>query len=135
MKKFLFRLLLMPLVLIVILTGCNNDLEEKETATLARIRIIIIDENKTELYNKEIETDKKYLIDVLRKTEEIKLEYADGDYGAYITSLMGIDQITEEKGMYYWEYYVDDEYAQVGISNCKIKNNSTYKFVRGFYEL
>ena len=101
---------------------------------LAKVKIIIVDDNKKELYNQEIETNKKYLIDVLKDKEEVKLKYENSDYGAYITSLMGIDQKTDNKKMYYWSYYIDEEYAEVGVSNCEIKEGSTYKFVYEYYE-
>ena len=47
---------------------------------------------------------------------------------------MGIDQKTDNKKMSYWSYYIDEEYAEVGVSNCEIKEGSTYKFVYEYYE-
>lgn len=126
----LFLLLLSPLLF---LTGCNNK-EEKESQSLNKIKIVIVDDNKEELYNKEVETDKKLLIDVLKENENFKLKYEESEYGAYITSLYGIEQKNEGNGMYYWSYYIDDNYAEVGVSSCEIKNGSTYKFVYEYYE-
>lgn len=134
MKKNKLIIILLLLIPMLFLTGCNNLEGKKETSTLDKVKIIIIDENQKELYNKEIETDKKYLIDVLKDNEDMKLKYEDSGYGAYITSLVGIDQKTEKKGMYYWGYYIDNEYAQNGVSSCEIKNGSTYKFVYEYYE-
>lgn len=54
--------------------------------------------------------------------------------GTYITSLYGIDQKNEDNGMYYWSYYIDDNYAEVGVSNCEIKNGSTDKYVYEYYK-
>lgn len=126
----LFLLLLSPLLF---LTGCNNK-EEKESQSLNKIKIVIVDDNKEELYNKEVETDKKLLIDVLKENENFKLKYEESEYGAYITSLYGIEQKNEGNGMYYWSYYIDDNYAEVGVSSCEIKNGSTYIFVYEYYE-
>lgn len=134
MKKRILNILLLLMIPILLLTGCNNKANNKDNNFVNKVKIVIVDDNKKELFNKEVETKNKYLIDVLKENEEIKLEYEDNKYGAYITSLMGIDQKTTDKGMYYWGYYIDDEYAEVGISNCEIKKDSTYKFVYEYYE-
>ena len=134
MKKRILNILLLLMIPILLLTGCNNKANNKDNNFVNKVTIVIVDDKKKELFNKEVETKNKYLIDVLKENEEIKLEYEDNKYGAYITSLMGIDQKTTDKGMYYWGYYIDDEYAEVGISNCEIKKDSTYKFVYEYYE-
>lgn len=133
MKQKVFGVILLLLVPLFLLTGCTQK-EYQVIENLAKLKIIIVDDNKKELYNQEIETNKKYLIDVLKDKEEVKLKYENSDYGAYITSLMGIDQKTDNKKMYYWSYYIDEEYAEVGVSNCEIKEGSTYKFVYEYYE-
>lgn len=133
MKQKVFGVILLLLVPLFLLTGCTQK-EYQVIENLAKVKIIIVDDNKKELYNQEIETNKKYLIDVLKDKEEVKLKYENSDYGAYITSLMGIDQKTDNKKMYYWSYYIDEEYAEVGVSNCEIKEGSTYKFVYEYYE-
>jgi hypothetical protein len=133
MKQKVFGVILLLLVPLFLLTGCTQK-EYQVIENLTKVKIIIVDDNKKELYNQEIETNKKYLIDVLKDKEEVKLKYENSDYGAYITSLMGIDQKTDNKKMYYWSYYIDEEYAEVGVSNCEIKEGSTYKFVYEYYE-
>ena len=133
MKQKVFGIILLLLVPLFLLTGCTKK-EYQVIENLAKVKIIIVDDNKKELYNQGIETNKKYLIDVLKDKEEVKLKYENSDYGAYITSLMGIDQKTDNKKMYYWSYYIDEEYAEVGVSNCEIKEGSTYKFVYEYYE-
>lgn len=134
MRKKLFSLFLLLLMIPLLLTGCGKTENKKENASLNKINIIIVDENQKELFNKEIETDKKYLNEVLKETEDIKVKTEKSDYGDYIISIMGIDQKNTDKGMYYWSYYINDEYAQVGISSCEIKNGDTYKFVYEYYE-
>lgn len=134
MKKKLFSLFMILVMIPLLLTGCGKSTDKKEETNLNKINIVIVDENKKELFNKEIETNKKYLNEVLKETEEIKLKSEKSDYGDYITSMMGIDQKNTDKGMYYWSYYINDEYAQVGISSYEIKNGDTYKFVYEYYE-
>ena len=34
----------------------------------------------------------------------------------------------EQGDNYYWSYYIDDQYATVGVSNCQIENGKTYNF-------
>lgn len=130
MKNKVLLILLLAASLLL-LTGCNN--KEKKSEVPKKIELVIVDENSRELYYKKIQTNKEYLIDVLKEDEIIDLKYEEGNYGAYITSLIGIEQKNENNGMYYWSYYINDEYAESGISNCKIKNDSVYKFVYEFY--
>lgn len=134
MKKKLFSLFIILVMSPLFLTGCGKDNDKKEAVDLNKINIVVVDENRNELFNKEIKTNKKYLVDVLKDTENIKLKSEKSDYGDYITSMMGIDQKKTDKGIYYWSYYINDEYAQVGISSCKVKNGETYKFVYDYYE-
>lgn len=47
---------------------------------------------------------------------------------------MGINQKNTDKGMYYWSYYINDEYAQAGISSIKVKNVDTYNFIYEYYK-
>ena len=76
------------------------------------------------IYNKEIRTDEEYLIDVLKDTEELNVITEDSKYGEYITSIMGIEEVNN----YYWVYYIGEEYATVGVSNCKLEEEKTYNF-------
>lgn len=121
------------LLALFFVVGCNDKDNDKVKEDLKNITIVIVGEEKEELYNKSIKTSEDKLVDVL-KNEELSLVIEDGPYGAYITSLMELEQKTTEKGMYYWSYYVDDKYAEVGISNCSVKEGETYKFVYEFYE-
>ena len=48
----------------------------------------------------------------------------DGKYGKFITSILGIEQGDN----YYWSYYINDEYANVGVSSCEVEQNKMYTF-------
>ena len=120
------------LLFLFLLCGCAKTKNNTEL-NIKNITITIINNDETELLNKNVLTDEKYLIDVLKKDEEFKLEYEDSKYGAYIISLMGIEQKNDNDGTYYWAYYVNDEYASTGVSNCEIKDGANYKFVYEFY--
>lgn len=121
------------LLFLFLLFGCAKTKNNTES-NIKNITITIINNDETELLNKNVLTDEKYLIDVLKKDEEFGLEYEDGKYGAYIISLMGIEQKNDNDGAYYWAYYVNDEYASTGVSNCEIKDGANYKFVYEFYD-
>lgn len=76
------------------------------------------------ILNKEIKTDKKYLVDIVVELPEAKIVIEDGPYGAYITSIMDIEQ----GDGYYWSYYINENYATEGISSCEIEDNAVYDF-------
>lgn len=125
MKKVL-KVIICFLCLFIIV-GCTEEKTKKS------INVIILDNKSNELYNKNIKTYNSKLVDIL-ENEKVSLKIEDGPYGAYIISLMGLEQKNDNDGMYYWSYYINDEYANVGISNCKIKDGDTYKFVYEFYK-
>ena len=124
-KKSLFALVVLAMLMILI--SCTNTTVENT------VNIVINDYEKTEIYNEEIKTDKTKLIDVLKELD-IDLKYEDGQYGAYITSIKGLDQKEDEKGMYYWSYYVDDAYATTGVSSCDVEDGKKYTFNYEYYE-
>lgn len=96
----------------------NHQNEEKE------ITISIFNKENENIYNKRIKTEKTYLIDVLKGLEEINIITEQSEYGDYIISIMNIEQGDN----FYWLYYIDDEYATIGVSNCKVENGKTYSF-------
>ena len=65
-----------------------------------------------------------YLLDALNSLEDLKVETEDSDYGAYIISISDLEQGDN----YYWNYYVNGEYASVGVSSYEIKNNDVFTF-------
>lgn len=122
MKKIVIFFLLS----LVILTGCDKN--EMKT-----IEVSVYNNIEQELFSQEIKTDKETLLEVL-KDIDVKLIYKDDIYGAYITSMMDIDEKSESDGIYYWAYYEDNELALQGVSNCNIKDGSEYKFVYEYYK-
>ena len=124
MKKSFFSLIILAMLMILI--SCQNVAEKT-------INIMINDYEKNELYNEEIKTDKSKLIDVLNELD-IDLKYDEGQYGAYITSIKGLEQKEDNKGVYYWSYYVDDAYATTGVSACSIEDGKKYTFNYEYYE-
>lgn len=123
-KKSIF--ILVVLAMLMILMSCSNTVE-------STVNIVINDYEKTEIYSEEIKTDKTKLIDVLKELD-IDLKYEDGQYGAYITSIKGLEQKEDDNGMYYWSYYVDDSYATEGVSSCDIEDGKKYTFNYEYYE-
>ena len=126
MKKKLFFTLII-LAMLMILISCTN------TTVESTINVVINDYEKNEIHNEEIKTDKTKLIDVLKELD-IELKYEDDKYGAYITSIKGLEQKEDDQGMYYWSYYVDDEYATTGVSVCDVEDGKKYTFNYEYYE-
>ena len=103
---------------------------ENSTGNSMQISIKVFDKENVEIYNKTIDTEEKYLADVLETLDELDIIMEDSQYGKYITSILGIT----EGDNYYWSYYINGEYASVGISNCEIEENSVYSFKIEKYE-
>ena len=127
MKKKSILALIFLAILMVLISCTNVESVEKE------ISIVINDYEKNEIFNEELKTEKIKLIDLLKELD-VDLEYEDGQYGAYITSIKGLDQKEDENGMYYWSYYIDDAYATAGVSACDIEDGKTYTFNYEYYE-
>lgn len=124
MKK---KILIVSVILfIVIIVGGILFINYKKDYQKTKIEITINVSNKdnNNIYNKSIETEKTYLIEVLRGLEDLNIITEPSQYGEYITSIMGIEQGDN----YYWSYYINNQYATTGVSNCKIENGKTYNF-------
>ena len=124
-KKSIFTLIVLAMLMILI--SCTN------TAVESTINIVINDYEKNEIYNDEIKTEETKLIEVLKELD-IELKYEDGQYGAYIISIKGLEQKEDENGIYYWSYYVDDNYATTGVSACNVEEGKKYTFNYEYYE-
>ena len=76
------------------------------------------------IFSKEYQTQKGFLVDIIAEIPDAKIIVEDGPYGAYITSIMDIEQ----GDGYYWSYYINGNYATEGISSCEIEDNTVYDF-------
>lgn len=112
------------LVIGIAVIKSNNNVNYKGATNIIKITLNVYDKDNKNIYNKEIRTDEEYLIDVLKDTEELNIITEDSKYGEYITSIMGIEEVNN----YYWVYYIGEEYATVGVSNCKLEEEKTYNF-------
>lgn len=130
--KIIIAILIVIIVLAVIFIAVNNknDSMDDNMSSQTQITINVFDKENTEIYNETIETEEIYLSEVLDNLEDLDVIMVDSDYGKYITSILGIS----EGDNYYWSYYINDEYASVGVSNCEIEENAVYSFRIESYE-
>ena len=119
MKKFKVILLFAMLIFI---SACNKT--DKVDENMISININVYDKEAKEIYNQEISTNEKYLSEAIKDIEDLNVITVDSEYGEYITSILDIS----EGDNYYWNYYINDEYAQVGISSCEVEDGKTYTF-------
>ena len=87
-------------------------------------QVLVYDRDDSVLYDKQLSTEHEILIDALKEQIDLDVVTVDSQYGEYIVSIKGIEQGDN----YYWNYYVNGEYAQVGVSSQKINNNDIYTF-------
>ena len=124
MKK---KILIVSVILfIIIIVGGILFINYKKDYQKTKIGITInvYKKDNNNIYNKSVETEKTYLIEVLRGLEDLNIITEPSQYGEYITSIMGIEQGDN----YYWSYYINDQYATTGVSSCKIESGKTYNF-------
>lgn len=122
MKKII-SLILVLMVGTLILVGCSNSKDEVNE-NLKNIQILVYDKSETLIYDRKIETEETTLLKALEKIDDLKVKTEDSQYGAFITSLKDIKQ----EDNYYWNYYVNGDYATVGISSYNIKENDKLEF-------
>lgn len=123
MKKNYLKVFLL-LVMLVIIVGCSKSKTNVVDKLANDIKIVVYDKNNKVVYDEEKTTSKKYLLDALKTFDDLKLETETGDYGEYIISING----KKQENNYYWNYYINGEYAPVGVSSYKIKEKDVYTF-------
>lgn len=119
----ILAIIVIMLIMTIVIINKRN-FGQKDLETKNQITISVFDKENTNIYKKDIETDKTYLIDVLKDIQELKVITEDSEYGEFIISIMEIEQGDN----FYWTYYIDDEYATTGVSNCKVQQEKTYNF-------
>lgn len=102
----------------------NKKMQNENLNNTIQITVSVFDKESNQIYNKNIETNKKYLSEVLEDNKDLNVKMEDGKYGKFITSILGIEQGDN----YYWSYYINDEYANVGVSSCEVEQNKMYTF-------
>lgn len=126
-------LVIVLIIVGVIITSNKEEIEisneeninnEEVVNSEKNISVFVYDKERKNIYSGDIATNEKYLMDVLDDMDGLEIISEDGMYGAYITSINGISQ----GDGYYWTYYIDEDYAVVGASKCKIEDGKTYNF-------
>ena len=122
--KSVKKLILVVLIVLIgiTLSGCVNQAEETSNNGI-NIGIMVYDKDENIVYEKEMTTTAKILLEALKEIDDLRLETEDSQYGAFITSINGIGQAND----YYWNYYVNGAYATVGVSSCEIKNDDKFE--------
>lgn len=121
------KLILVVIIFILIVLGIviiNKNKDMRSENLVKNIQIIVYDDNKEKLYDEKKQTEKIILIDLLKSLDDLKIETEAGDYGEYIVLINN----KKQGNNYYWNYYINGEYAPVGVSNYKIKDNDIYTF-------
>ena len=76
------------------------------------------------LITKPMESNSRYLGELLQWKRIIKGE--EGQYGLYIQEVDGEKAVFEEDNAY-WAFYVDGEYAMLGIDQTPIEDGKVYR--------
>lgn len=103
-------------------TAFANDSVIGEGATQFKFSVTDADKKTS---NFEIHTDKKTVGEALEEVGMIKGE--NGAYGLYVKTVNGMTFDYDKDGKY-WAFYVNGEYASVGVDKTNIEENTEYSF-------
>lgn len=124
MKKKIAIITIIAIIVIAIIGIIVGNLNNNYSNVEKEITISIFNKETEKIYSAGVKTEKTYLIDVLKELKEINVVTEKSEYGDFIISIMNIEQGDN----FYWSYYIDNEYATVGVSNCKVEDGKTYNF-------
>lgn len=124
MKKKIAIITIIAIIVIAIIGIIVGNLNNNHSNVEKEITISIFNKETEKIYSAGVKTEKTYLIDVLKELKEINVVTEKSEYGDFIISIMNIEQGDN----FYWSYYIDNEYATVGVSNCKVEDGKTYDF-------
>ena len=137
MKEKVLEIGSIVLVIVLIVVGVmltkdnDNEIPNEENVNNENIvknekniSVFVFNKESQNIYSGDLVTEEKYLIDALKEIEELEIISEEGPYGAYITSINGIQQ----SDGFYWTYYIGEDYAVVGVSGCEIEDGKTYNF-------
>lgn len=117
--------------------GCNdNAKQESENSSVTQTDVKEIGNGKTKLSfvavdlngnetEFRVKTDKATVGEALAEHNIIAGE--EGSYGLYVKTVNGITLDFDKDGTY-WAFYVDGKYAEKGVDQTEINENSVYSF-------
>lgn len=117
--------------------GCNdNAKQESENSSVTQTDVKEIGNGKTKLSFTAVDlngneteflvkTDKATVGEALAEHNIIAGE--EGSYGLYVKTVNGITLDFDKDGTY-WAFYVDGKYAEKGVDQTEINENSVYSF-------
>ena len=117
--------------------GCNdNAKQESENSSVTQTDVKEIGNGKTKLSfvavdlngnetEFQVKTDKATVGEALAEHNIIAGE--EGSYGLYVKPVNGITLDFDKDGTY-WAFYVDGKYAEKGVDQTEINENSVYSF-------
>ncbi len=110
-----------------IVAGTNQTIEQKVTLNAD---LTILDQNNEEKAYKISFEDGQSLFDALLKldneNESFSFNYSESSFGAYITSINGYEPDASKA---FWKIQINGEDSQVGVSDYKLKEADSVKFL------
>ena len=119
MKKVIGLTILV--IVAVLLVGCNSESYNEEEKTIG---VVVYDNEGVLVYENNLVTDETNLLELLRAIPELELETESSQFGEFITSIKGIAQSDN----YFWNYYINGEYATVGVGSYSLRDNDRIEF-------
>ncbi|MDR0463046.1 MAG: DUF4430 domain-containing protein [Pseudomonadales bacterium] len=130
MKKIVGLItLLIICISVLVLVWYNNSNYAVENRGYKNIEIVVIDGANTTIFHEAITTEAVTLLEAMQVIDELQLETEDSQFGAFITSIAGVSQ-----EYYFWIYYVNGDYALVGVSSHFLRDGDEFRFVLERFE-
>ena len=89
------------------------------------VQIIVVSEDESEK-KYEVQTDAKYLQQVMDEAEGLTYSGTEGEYGLMIDTVNDELASYEENGAY-WSFYINDEYCNYGIAEQPVEDGDVFK--------
>lgn len=128
MKKLLSFIGCMVLIaaMALMLIGCGGEEKQQSTGASVTFTLKVRDLDGTETEHK-ITTGEKKLGAAL--VAEGIVEGEESSQGLYIKKVNGIEAIWENDGTY-WAFYINGEYATIGVDSADITEDAIYMLAR-----
>ena len=88
------------------------------------IEILVYGREGVRIFEKGVQVEERNLLAILEGIEELQIITESTAHGELVVSIAG----EEQSGTYFWLYYVNGEFANVGVGQYRVEDNDRIEF-------